>query len=191
MPDLALGAVPQALDDDDPLPPDDRLTSDHLRAELESVYRARAVQLAHQLGRQGAPDGLDVVHDAFARLLAIAAPRFLSITKPQAYLAKVSRNLQHDRGRNRGIHDCWAKEMAATAVDHHDQVVYLESRDTLRRLEAAVLKLKPRTREIFLARRVKGLSYEEISELTGLSANAIEKHMAKAIAKLSRLMDRD
>lgn len=66
----------------------------------------------------------------------------------------------------------------------------LESRDTLRRLEFAISKLKPKTRAIFLAHRLDGLSYNEIAELTGLSVKGIEKQMSKAIAKIDRLLDR-
>lgn len=179
------------LDADDPIPPDDHVTSDQLRSELETIYRKKAGSLADQLARSGARDGLDLVHEAFARLLALATPKRVSIAKPQAYLATISKNLHNDRSRTCGVHNSWVEESAVASPLHHDQVVYLESRDTLRRLDAAVLKLKPLTREIFLARRVDGLSYAEISELTGLTPNAIEKHMGKAIAKLSRLMDRD
>lgn len=71
-----------------------------------------------------------------------------------------------------------------------DQVAVLESRDMLRRLEAAISKLKPKTRAIFLAHRLDGLSYAEIAELTGLSVKGVEKQMSKAIAKIDRLLDR-
>lgn len=109
---------------------------------------------------------------------------------PEAYVAKISRNLLADRGRAEIVRNQWAHDPAATGMQHHDQVVFLETRDRLRRLEAAIMKLKPTSREIFLARRMDGLSYAEIAESTGLSMRAVERHMSKAIAKLSRLMDR-
>jgi RNA polymerase sigma-70 factor (ECF subfamily) len=71
-----------------------------------------------------------------------------------------------------------------------DQVAVLESRDTLRSLEMAMSKLKPRTREIFVAHRLDGLSYAEIASRTGLSIKGVEKQMSKAIAKIDRLLDR-
>ena len=71
-----------------------------------------------------------------------------------------------------------------------DQVAVLEARDTLRRLEQAIGKLKARTREIFLAQRIEGLSYAEIAERTGLSVKGVEKQMSKAIAKIDRMLDR-
>ena len=42
-----------------------------------------------------------------------------------------------------------------------------------------------------MARRVDGLSYDEIAERTGLSHKAIEKQMARAIAHLDRTLGRD
>lgn len=61
--------------------------------------------------------------------------------------------------------------------------------DTLRRLERAVANLPLLQRKVFLARRVDGLSYAEISYLTGLSERYIERQMAKAIHKLAKQMD--
>lgn len=60
----------------------------------------------------------------------------------------------------------------------------------LRRLEAIMLKLKPRTRAIFIAHRIDGLSYAEIAERTGLSVKGVEKQMSKAIAHIDRMLDR-
>jgi RNA polymerase sigma-70 factor (ECF subfamily) len=61
--------------------------------------------------------------------------------------------------------------------------------DTLRRLENAVANLPWLQRQVFLARRVDGLSYAEIAYLTGLSERYIERQMAKAIHKLAKQMD--
>jgi RNA polymerase sigma-70 factor (ECF subfamily) len=71
-----------------------------------------------------------------------------------------------------------------------DQQRLLESRDMLTRVEAAMLKLRPKTREIFMAHRIDGLSYAEIAERTGLSIKGVEKQMSKAIAQIDRMMDR-
>ena len=60
----------------------------------------------------------------------------------------------------------------------------------MRRLERAIASLRPRTRAVFLAQRIEGLSYREIAERTGLSVKGVEKQMAKAIAKIDRFLDR-
>ena len=69
-----------------------------------------------------------------------------------------------------------------------DPVGQLESRDLLRRLERAMLRLRPKTREIFMAHRVEGLTYAEIAERTGLSVKGVEKQMSKALRHLDRLV---
>ena len=53
-----------------------------------------------------------------------------------------------------------------------------------------MLHLKPKTRAIFLAHRVHGLSYAEIANRTGLSVKGVEKQMSKAIAHLDRMLER-
>ncbi len=67
-----------------------------------------------------------------------------------------------------------------------DPVAALEARDRLARIEEAVLRLKPLTREIFLACRLDGYSYAEIAERTGLSVRGVEKQMSRAIKQLGR-----
>lgn len=181
-----------ALNEGDPFPPEDHLPRAELNRELEVVYRRDAERMADRLGRHGAKaeDRLDLVHEGFARFLGGRAAGAAPIASPAAYIARISSNLLSDRGRASAVRDRCVAEIACREPSHHDQVVYLETRDRLRRLETAILKLKPLTREIFLARRLDGLSYSEIAELTGLSEKAIERHMAKAIAKIMRLMDR-
>ena len=56
----------------------------------------------------------------------------------------------------------------------------------LKKLEQAVLRLPRSTREIFLAHRLDNMSYQEIAELTGLTVRQVERHMARAIYRLSK-----
>lgn len=112
-------------------------------------------------------------------------------SRPDSYLYRITANLVRDRGRLRQSQARCAEEQPLTSPPVHDPFVLLEQRDDLRRLEAAMLRLKPKTREIFLAKRLDGLSYAEIAERTGLSVKGVEKHMSKAIATLDRAMGRD
>jgi RNA polymerase sigma-70 factor (ECF subfamily) len=63
--------------------------------------------------------------------------------------------------------------------------------ELLRRLEQAVQKLPKLQRDIFLAHRLHDLSYEEIGRRTGLSVHRVERHMASAIYKIARQLDRE
>ena len=113
------------------------------------------------------------------------------IDQPEAFLRRVSTNLLRDWGRATALKQRSQPTLELVLDGQLDQVAALESRDTLRRLELALGKLKPKTREIFLAHRIHGFTYAEIAERTGLSVKGVEKQMSKAIAKIDRLLDRD
>jgi RNA polymerase sigma-70 factor (ECF subfamily) len=63
--------------------------------------------------------------------------------------------------------------------------------ETLRRLEAALLKLPRMEREIFLAVRLDHMDYRKIARRTRLSVKQVEKKMGRAVYLLSRALDED
>jgi RNA polymerase sigma-70 factor (ECF subfamily) len=56
------------------------------------------------------------------------------------------------------------------------------------RLEAALLSLPPKRREIFLAVRLDGASYVELAGQTGLSTEQVEREVAAALAQIDRAL---
>ena len=62
--------------------------------------------------------------------------------------------------------------------------------ELLRRLERAIRTVPRRTREVFLAHRLDDMSYAEIAQRTGLSVRQVERHMARAIHRLCKEVDR-
>ena len=160
---------------------------------LEALYRKEAPRLLRSLARRVASkeDARDLVQESFARLAHLAGSQLRRLAEPEAYLGAVARNLMRDRAREaarQGAHLHIVPD--AEAVPAHDQQRQLEDRDMLNRLEAAINRLKPKTRDIFVAHRVHGLSYAEIAKRTGLTTKGVEKQMAKAIAQIGRLMIR-
>ena len=61
----------------------------------------------------------------------------------------------------------------------------------LQRMREALDAASGRTRDIFFMQRLDGLSYAQISERTGLSISAVEKHMASALAILADASQRE
>ena len=187
------GLTPRRIpvSEEEPLPPDDRLTEDDWRSGVETLYRERAVRLIdHFTAATSDRDAAsEVVHEAFAKFAALGFARRLVVFRPDAYLYRICLNLLRDRGRLRQQAETITH--GADGPGWHNPFVELEHRDTLRRLEAVMLRLKPKTREIFLAKRLDGMSYAEIAERTGLSVKGVEKHMSKAIAAVDRAVNRD
>ena len=160
---------------------------------LEILYRKESPRLLRSLARRtaSADEARDLVQEIFCRLARVGAARWQSLDSPQAYLSRMATNLLRDRAKTasrRMLHRHVPVDEALLAgTDPHR---LLEARDTLRRVEAAVLRLRPKTREIFMAHRVEGLSYAEIAQRTGLSVKGVEKQMSKAIAAIDRTLDR-
>ena len=73
------------------------------------------------------------------------------------------------------------------AVPDDDEHRRLEARDSLARLEAAIRRLKPKTREIFLSHHLEGLNYAEIAARYGMSVSGVEKQMGRAFDEIHRL----
>jgi RNA polymerase sigma factor (sigma-70 family) len=163
------------------------------RVRLQELYREHSVSLVRQLTRKTGCRELarDLANETFTRLLRMAPGNIGRIEQPEAFLRRVSTNLLRDWGRAAALKQRSQLTLEIASDQQLDQVAVLESRDTLRRLEQAVSKLKPKTREIFLAHRLHGFTYAEIAERTGLSVKGVEKQMSKAIAKIDRLLDRD
>jgi RNA polymerase sigma-70 factor (ECF subfamily) len=59
-------------------------------------------------------------------------------------------------------------------------------KEVVERLEAIIRGMPRLTREIFIAHRLGGLSYEEIGRRTGLNVRQVERHIARAIADIDR-----
>jgi RNA polymerase sigma factor (sigma-70 family) len=162
------------------------------RARVEQLYCEHSSSLVRQLTRKTGCGELarELANETFVKLLRMAPGNVRRIDRPEAFLRHVSGNLLRDWGRANLVRKRTASTLESTPDVHFDQVAALESRDMLRRLEHAIAKLKPKTREIFLAHRIEGLTYSEIAERTDLSVKGVEKQMSKAIAKIDRLLDR-
>jgi RNA polymerase sigma factor (sigma-70 family) len=181
-----------AILEGNPLPPDDCLHSDE-EGFLNELYRSESPKLVRILSRQtsNSDDAHDLVQDVFFRLARMRDRWPSSFERPQAYLRRIATNLLKDRAKAAFRHSAAlhvvADEQSLAGLDQHR---LLESRDMLRRLDAAMMRLRPKTREIFMAHRIDGLTYAEIAARTGLSVKGVEKQMSKALVQLDRMLNR-
>ena len=159
---------------------------------LAELYRTESPKLVRLLARRtrDGDEAQDLVQDVFHRFARLGQGRSGMLERPQAYLRRIAANLLKDRAklasrRSVALHVV-ADEERLPGLDQHG---LLESRDMLRRLEAAILRLRPKTREIFVAHRIEGLTYSEIAERTGLTVKGVEKQMSKALVQLDRMLN--
>ncbi|MCA1196494.1 sigma-70 family RNA polymerase sigma factor [Sphingomonas sp. R647] len=175
------------------LPAGQGILGDAERHGLDLLYRAQRPSLLalFMRGRKDAGDAEDLAQETFLRF-ARARTASGPVEQPGSYLRQIGRNLIRDRARAPATRLVTVdSEVTDHAVSDADELCRLEARDSLRRIEAAMLQLKPKTREIFLAHRLDGMSYAQIAQATGLSVKGVEKQMTRAIAQIRRAMDRD
>ncbi|NYT41045.1 sigma-70 family RNA polymerase sigma factor [Sphingomonas sp. R-74633] len=161
---------------------------------IEMIYRNERHALVRFITRyrSNPEDAGDVAQEAFLRLAQSEQGRSDAILQPRAFLWQIARNLMRNQaksaaGRGERLQIVYDDE----AVSDANEVARLEARDGLARVEAVMRRMKPKTREIFMAVRLDGMSYAEIAERTGMTVSGVEKQMAKAMAMLLKNAGRD
>lgn len=179
------GAAIARVPDGEPLQPEDHVV-ERRGSSLEILYRAQAPRLLRLFGRRaGRQDADDLVQDSFVNLADVG--RGTVVQKPEAYLSRVASNILRNRARAAFHRSVVQNDIADhPAAGATDLTSTLEARDMLNRLQAAMERLNPKTREIFMAHRIEGASYAEIASRMGLSVKGVEWHMTKAIALLHK-----
>jgi RNA polymerase sigma factor (sigma-70 family) len=152
---------------------------------VNQVFQHRAA-LHRYLGKltSGAEDIEDLVQETYVRMYAL--PDFHLVESPKALLFRIAHNLAVERARR---HKAQATDTVGdleTLTVFSEEAPPEEQTDARRRFEsfcAAVERLPPICRRVFVLRKVHKLSHAEISEVLGVSESTIEKHVAKGLVR--------
>jgi RNA polymerase sigma-70 factor (ECF subfamily) len=161
-------------------------------AQIDLLYREHAPALRRRLrARLGSSeDANDLVHDAFARLLGASAAGALN--QPAAFLNRVVRNLLIDRSRRlsvRAPHVAIGTDVEIAVPPGQADKIELEQ--MLKRYSQIVQSLPRRMREVFILHRIEGLAYKQIAARLDISVRTVEWHIAEAIARIGKELDRE
>ena len=113
-----------------------------------------------------------------------------SLDEPEAFLMQAALNLSIDSyrsARRRGEQVAMDEDSLADPAPGVE-AVHL-GRERMARLCQGMRCLNGKTRDIFLAQRVHGMSYQEIAQQHRLSISAVEKHMARATLMITSWME--
>jgi len=127
----------------------------------------------------------DLVHDVYVRLASTPDPE---MRDPQAYVFQVAANLVRDRARRAEVRTRYltaAKHDDQARIDPIDPHRIAADRETLAALVKALDALPERTRRIFLLYRYEQVSRQAIADTFGISMSAVDKHVHKAVVRLS------
>lgn len=130
-------------------------------------------------------DAEELVHDTF---MAIWEKReqltFDASLKP--YLYKALRNKCLNFARKQKLEIQEVGENFEPTGNIPDPLQDLTKKETEQRIFAAIEKLPPRCRQIFLLSRTENLSYKEIAEVMELSSKTVENQIAIALKSIRK-----
>lgn len=152
---------------------------------LNQIFRHRAA-LHRYLRRftSGAEDIEDLVQETYLRVYAL--PDYHAIGSAKALLFRIAHNLAIERARRQrsqatdSMADLESLNVFSSEAPPDEQV---DARRQFEAFCAAIDRLPPLCRRVFVLRKVYKLSHAEISEVLGVSHSTIEKHVAKGLIR--------
>ena len=133
----------------------------------------------------------DLVQETYARMISLEDVTAIAV--PHAYALTVARSIRLQSLRRGKV----VSIEAVADLEHLDPPCeepwpdrHAEGRQELRRVAQALASLPDRCREVYMMRRVDGLSQQEIADRIGTSQSNVEKHLGRGLKKLMDVLGR-
>jgi RNA polymerase sigma factor (sigma-70 family) len=162
------------------------------RQQLSDLYLVHWQGLCGYVRAQfgpGPPEPEDVAQSAFIRFAATDPSH---IENPRAFLYATARHLVIDHHRHQqraGAHERAAQSTAADCVYELSPENVLLQAERFRILAQALERMPLKRRRLVLLNRFEGLSYVQIGEQFGMSAENVRKHIERTLAECLRALD--
>lgn len=160
-------------------------------ATLTGLYLRHFSELrAFLLRRVGCREtAAELTHDTFIRVMSYESGE--PVQNSRALLYRIAGNLAIDHHRANPIRpecidDLHENEQPAT--DLHDPARIVCARQTLDRLRMAIEGLPPQCCRAFVLHKFEGHSHTEIAEKFGVTRNAVEKLLIRALVQLRQTL---
>lgn len=140
---------------------------------------------------RGQANVADMLHDVYVRVIDAARKELPKATSP--FVFTTARNLLVDRVRQEkiipleAVENLEALNIAADAPGPDEQTI---AREELRRVQAALEKLHPRSRDALLMHHVEGLSLREIAVRLGITENTVGWYLNAGVRLLADILYR-
>lgn len=168
---------------------------DHVRASqgltLDSLMKgySRALNSFFRRRVRNSDDIPDLVQDVFLRLANLKD--LSEIRQPERYIFSTASSalrdqLRRDQVRQRHSHEEFDDEFHGGSELSPERVT--AGRFAVRELGDVIARLPERTRDIFMLRTFEDMASREIASALGISQRAVEKHYARALAKVTLAM---
>jgi RNA polymerase sigma factor (sigma-70 family) len=133
----------------------------------------------------------DMVQDVFARIVARDSTE--PVEHLGGYILKTASSVFADWVRRRSSHAAnqhvpFEPELHGEGEADPERIV--GGTQELQAATMVLLQLPERTRTVFILRRLEGQRFQDIAAHLGISVSAVEKHMVRAIHRLSLEMEK-
>ncbi|MEO6280896.1 sigma-70 family RNA polymerase sigma factor [Roseateles sp.] len=157
---------------------------------LVKNWRDTLARVRSALMRRGrsAPDADDLVQEAWVRLACYEQEQ--AVQQPEAFLMRTALNLSVDAHRTKVAHgeEVLVDDVVLLDLAPGTEAIVLAKERTAR-LSVCLGRLNAKTRNIFLAHRVDGMTYQEIARQHCLTVSTVEKHIARATVHITNGME--
>lgn len=149
---------------------------------FEQLYHNYKVRLYHNILRLIKTDEIaeELLQDLFVKIW-VGRENLDPDKSFKAYLFKIAENLVYDFFRRAATNKKLENHLIATSPvksNELEQEIYFK--ESTRVFNTAIEKLPPRRKQIYILCKVEGKSYEEVSNLLGISISTINEHIVKA-----------
>lgn len=129
----------------------------------------------------------DVVQETYARLSLVAS--ISEVRDPRNYMFRTAHSVLLTFMRRSRVVPMISFGLFEGFVDNQpDPEASALVRDELSRLARAIAVLPPKMREVFVLRRVEGLSQRQVAERLGISESTVEKHMGSGFRRIADIL---
>lgn len=155
--------------------------------QLELLIREQHGRVVAFLQKRGlsATDAEDVAQESALRLMRYRSQPLASL---KVLFYRIALNAMNDTQRRRtsshAVRHQSLDETAFELASDSDAEQWASRQQELAKVRAALLRLPPRCRRIYLLNRIEGMSYTQIATHCGISVKAVEKQISKALVLL-------
>lgn len=124
----------------------------------------------------------DVLQECYSRVLRAKAQG--GVQSSRAFLFAVARNLVRDSLRRRAVarmEEITEKTRSTVLEEGPSVVEFVSRREEVAVLREAIQALPDRCRQVFLLRRIQGLSQREVAQRLGITEATVESLVAKGL----------
>lgn len=158
-----------------------------LRSQLVEHYGQLVRKLTRRLG--SSDSAYEALHETFLKLGRVTDG--VVVRSPADYIFRVAINIAKDRqkAQNRRVSASEVDALLDVCDDGPDPARVAEARSEVEALKRALMRLKPRSREVLRSIAVEGQSAQEVAARLGVSLRTVESDLKLALSHCADSLD--